>query len=334
MTPPRHPRIGVAGVGALGWHHARILAGLDGVSLSGIHDVRPGRAHEVAGQLGATAMGSLEALLDASDALVVAVPTHAHEEVAVAALLRGMPVLVEKPLASTLSAADRILSAAGAGGAFVQTGHVERFNPAVLAALPFLDRPLFIESHRMAPFTPRSTDVAVVLDLMIHDVDLVMSLVGMPLVELAASGLPVLSSSVDIANARLTFAGGAVANLTASRVSLERMRKLRIFQPSGYLSLNLADGTGEFLRLREDLSEFRARAAAGPAAADLSEIVERVTLEVDGAEPLRRELENFRDAVRGNAAPAVTGNDGRAALAVALAIQERIADHVADTRPA
>ncbi|MHB1194802.1 MAG: Gfo/Idh/MocA family protein [Longimicrobiales bacterium] len=334
MTPPRHPRIGVAGVGALGCHHARILAGLDGVSLSGIHDVRPERAREVAHELGTTAMGSLEALLDASDALVVAVPTRTHEEVAVAALLRGIPVLVEKPLAPTLHAADRILAAAGEGGAFVQTGHVERFNAAVLAALPFLDRPLFIESHRMAPFTPRSTDVAVVLDLMIHDVDLVMSLVGMPLVELAASGLPVLTSSVDIANARLTFAGGAVANLTASRVSRERMRKLRIFQPSGYLSLNLAEGTGEFLRLRQDLSEIQARAAAGPAAADLSEIVERVTLEGDGAEPLRRELENFRDAVRGNAAPAVTGDDGRAALAVALAIQERIADHVADTRPA
>ncbi len=329
-----HPRIGVAGVGALGCNHARILAGLDGVSLSGIHDVRPDRAHEVAGDLGTTAMGSLEALLDVSDALVVAVPTRAHEEVAIAALLRGIPVLVEKPLAPTLHAADRILAAARDGGAFVQTGHVERFNAAVLAALPFLDRPLFIESHRMAPFTPRSTDVAVVLDLMIHDVDLVMSLVGMPLVELAASGLPVLTSSVDIANARLTFAGGAVANLTASRVSLERMRKLRIFQPSGYLSLNLADGTGEFLRLRQDLSEIQARAAAGPAAADLSEIVERMTLEGDGAEPLRRELENFRDAVRGKAAPAVTGDDGRAALAVALAIQERIADHVADTRPA
>ena len=334
MTPPRRSRIGVAGVGALGYHHARILGGLDGVALSGIHDVRPERAGDVARDLGTTAWASLEALLDASDALVVAVPTCAHEDVALAALGREMPVLVEKPLAPTLAAADRILAAAERGGTFVQTGHVERFNAAVLAALPFLQRPLFIESHRLAPFSPRSTDVAVVLDLMIHDVDLVMGLVGAPVVELAATGIPVLTSSVDIANARLTFAGGAVANLTASRVSRQRVRKLRVFQPSGYLSLDLAEGTGEYLRLRCDLADLQARAAAGPGAADLSEVVEQLLLRGDGVEPLRRELEDFRNAVRGHSKPAVTGDDGRAALAVALAIQERIAAHVADTRPA
>ena len=334
MSPPRHPRIGVAGVGAVGYHHARILASLDGAALAGIHDARPERAADVARELGTTAMASLDALLEMSDALVVAVPTRVHEEVAVAALRQGRPVLVEKPLAPSLAAADRILAAAGDGGAFVQTGHVERFNAAVVAALPFLDRPLFIESHRMAPFTPRSTDVAVVLDLMIHDVDLVMSLVGTPPLDVAATGVPVLTPSVDIANARLTFKGGAVANLTASRVSLERMRKLRIFQPSGYLSLNLADGTGEFLRLRGELSEIQAQAAAGMAAADLAEVVERVPLRGDGVEPLRRELEDFRDAVRDTSSPALTGDEGKAALAVALAIQERIAEHVAATHPA
>jgi predicted dehydrogenase len=334
MTPPRYPRIGVAGVGALGYHHARILACLDGATLSGVHDAHSARSSQVAGELGTTAMGSLDALLEASDALVVAVPTHAHEDVAVAALLRGTPVLVEKPLAPTLAAADRILDAAGAGGAFVQPGHVERFNTAVQAALPFLDGPLFIESHRLARFTPRSTDVAVVLDLMLHDLDLVLSLVGTPVLELAASGVPVLTSSVDIANARLTFAGGAVANLTASRISLERLRKLRVFQPSGYLSLDLAEGTGEFLRLRRGLADLQAQAAMGPAALDLSEVVERVPLRGDGAEPLQRELESFRDAILGRSAPAVTGADGRAALALALAIEERITTHVADTHPA
>jgi predicted dehydrogenase len=186
----------------------------------------------------------------------------------------------------------------------------------------------------MAPFTPRSTDVAVVLDLMIHDVDLVMSLVGTPLKEFAASGVPVLTPNVDIANARLGFEGGAVANLTASRVSLERMRKLRFFQRSGYVSLNLADGTGEFLRLKAELSALQAQAAEGKAPTDLTEIVERIPLKGDGVEPLRRELENFRDAVRGSSQPVVTGADGRAALAVALSIQERIEAHVADTRPA
>jgi predicted dehydrogenase len=266
---------------------------------------------------------------------VVAVPTTAHEVLATAALAAGKPVLVEKPLAPDLDAADRILDAARVHGRFVQTGHSERFNQAVLAAEPFLDGPLFVESHRMAPFTPRSTDVAVVLDLMIHDVDLVMSLVGTPLREFAASGVRVLTHNVDIANARLTFEGGAVANLTASRVSLERMRKLRLFQPSGYLSLNLADGTGEFLRLKRDLAELQMAAAEGPPAAlDLTEIVERIPLKGDGAEPLMRELENFRDAVLGERPPAVSGNDGRAALAVALAIQERIEGHVPDSRPA
>lgn len=335
MTTPTRPRIGVAGVGSLGFHHARILSSLDGVVMAGIFDTRADRVREVATTLGVKAHPTLESLLEACDALVVAVPTTAHEVVATAALAAGKPVLVEKPLAPDLAAADRILAAAVTYGHFVQTGHSERFNQAVLAAEPFLDGPLFVESHRLAPFTPRSTDVPVVLDLMIHDVDLVMSLVGTPLKEFAASGVPVLTPSVDIANARLTFEGGAVANLTASRVSLERMRKLRLFQPSGYLSLNLADGTGEFLRLRRGLSELQAAAAAGPPAAlDLAEIVERIPLTGDGAEPLRRELENFRDAVLGERPPAVSGNDGRAALAVALAIQERIELHVPDSRPA
>lgn len=328
------PRIGVVGVGSLGYHHARILASLDGVDMVGIFDTSAARRAEVAARLGVAAHDSLEGLVEAADALVVAVPTVAHEEVATAALEAGRSVLVEKPLAPSLESADRILAAADRGGACVHTGHVERFNQAILAAEPYLDHPLFVESHRMAPFTPRSTDVAVVLDLMIHDVDLVTGLVGTPLREFAATGIPVLTQNLDIANARLSFEGGAVANLTASRVSLERMRKLRLFQRSGYLSLNLADGTGEFLRLKRDLSELREAAVSGPAALDLTDIVERIHLKGDGEEPLKRELESFRDALRGLRPPVVSGRDGRAALAVALAIQERIESHVTDTRPA
>jgi len=334
MTRRGRPRVGVAGVGAVGLHHARILAGLDGVTMAGIHDILPERALRVGRDLGVEAHATLDALLNACDALVVAVPTTVHEDVAVAALRRGIPVLVEKPLSFSLASADRILAAAESGGAFVQTGHVERFNEAVLAAAPFLQRPLFVESHRMAPFTPRGADVAVVLDLMIHDVDLVAGLVGTPLRELAASGVSVLTPNVDIASARLTFEGGAVANLTASRISVERMRKLRIFQASGYLSLNLADGTGEFLRLKRALPELRDAAAAGAPTLELADVVERIALNGDGVEPLRRELEDFRDAVRGDSAPTVTGDDGRAALAIALTIQERIMGHVVDTRPA
>ena len=327
------PRIGVAGVGALGYHHARLLNELSGVRPSGIFDTRADRAAEVARALGVTAHPSLASLVDASDAIVVAVPTSDHESVACEALSRGVHVLVEKPLAADLGQAQRILGAAERSGAMVQVGHVERFNPVVMAALEHIDEPLFIESHRMAPFSPRSTDVAVVLDLMIHDVDLVMRLVGKPIVEVAAVGVPVLSPNVDIANARLTFEGGAVANLTASRVSLERMRKLRIFQRSGYVSLDLAGGAGEFLRLRGSLPSLSGGEAPRTLRAEnLGDIVERIPLEGEAGEPLGRELESFRDAIRGVRPPAVSGTEGRDALAVTLTIQERIEAHVVDSR--
>lgn len=329
------PAIGVVGVGSLGYHHARILADMDGARMAGIHDVDAARCAEVAQDLGLKAHPTLESLLEQADGVVVSVPTVEHEAVAVAALERGIAVLVEKPMADSLDAADRILAAASESGALVQVGHIERFNAAILAAEPYLGEPLFIESHRLAPFVPRSTDVAVILDLMIHDVDLVQSLVGRPITDIVANGIPVLTPSVDIANARLMFEGGAVANLTASRVSMERMRKLRIFQASGYLSLNLADGTGEFLRLKRDRSWSPGEDVAEVfPEGGLADIVERIPLRGDGAEPLARELENFRAAVSGSAAPAVGGEDGRSALAVSLMIEERIEAHVADSRPA
>jgi predicted dehydrogenase len=326
-------RIGVVGTGALGFHHARILRTLPGVEMVGIHDLDADRARAVGDELGVEVRASLEDLVEHADALVVSVPTTAHEEVAVAALARGVHCLIEKPMAPSLEAADRILAAAEASGALVQIGHVERFNAALRAAAPHMGQPLFIESHRMAPFSPRSTDVAVVLDLMIHDVDLVRSLVGRPVVEIAASGVPVLTPNVDIASARLTFEGGTVANLTASRVSAERLRKLRIFQDSGYLSLNLADGTGEFLRLKRRLPALGgAEAPATLPDGGLEGLVERIPLQGDGAEPLLRELESFRDAVLGRAEPAVSGREGRDALALTLTIESRIASHVFDSR--
>ncbi|MDZ7779737.1 MAG: Gfo/Idh/MocA family oxidoreductase [Gemmatimonadota bacterium] len=328
-----HPRIGVAGVGSLGYHHARIISSLEGVNAAGVFDVRMDRGEEVAEAFGIPCFPSLEALLDVSDGLVVAVPTSEHEAVARAGLERGVHVLVEKPLAGTLESADRILAAAERGGAVVQVGHVERFNSALVRAWEHLDRPLFIESHRMAPFSARSTDVAVVLDLMIHDVDLVMRIVGKPILEVAAVGVPVLSENVDIANARLTFEGGGVANLTASRVSLERMRKLRIFQRSGYMSLDLAQGSGEFLRLRDELPGLSGeRPGSGIRAENLGDIVERISLVGNGGEPLARELESFRDAITNGRIPSVSGHEGREALAVTLVIQERIEAHVIDAR--
>ncbi|MEX2466527.1 MAG: Gfo/Idh/MocA family oxidoreductase [Gemmatimonadota bacterium] len=329
----QEPRIGVAGVGSLGYHHARLLSSLAGVRAAGVFDVLPERAAEVGDAFGVPSFASLGALLDVCDALVVAAPTSEHEAVACAALERGIHVMVEKPLAPSLESADRILAAGVAGGAMVQVGHVERFNPVVVAAADYLDAPLFIESHRMSPFSPRSTDVAVVLDLMIHDVDLVMRIVGKPIVEIAAVGVPVLSGNVDIANARLTFEGGAVANLTASRVSLERMRKLRIFQRSGYISLDLAEASGAFLRLRDALPGLTGETVGQEIRAEnLGDIVERIPLVGDGREPLERELESFRDAIGSGRTPAVSGIEGRDALAVTLTIQERIETHVVDTR--
>lgn len=328
------PALGVVGVGSLGFHHARILSDLADARMPGIFDTDSRRLAEVAQKLGVPAHASLDELLDEADGIVVAVPTSDHESVATAALRRGIHTLIEKPVAPSLESADRILAVAAQSDAAVLAGHVERFNAAVLAAAPYLDSPLFIESHRLAPFQPRSTDVAVVLDLMLHDVDLVQSLVDRPIEKIAATGVPVLTDSVDIANARITFEGGAVANLTASRVSLERMRKLRVFQRSGYLSLDLATGTGEFLRLKGDLPVFAEGELEGPAAGGLGEIVERIPLVGDGVEPLRRELENFRDTVTGSARPIVNGQDGRSALSVSLSIEERILRHVADTCPA
>ncbi|MDT8368338.1 MAG: Gfo/Idh/MocA family oxidoreductase [Longimicrobiales bacterium] len=326
---------GVVGTGALGFHHARILDDLPGTDLVGFFDISAECRLRVAKELRIHAYATLEELLDEVDALVIAVPTSAHEEVALAAAERGIDLLIEKPLAPTVEAADRILDAVERAGVTLQVGHVERFNSAIRAAEEWLDNPLFIESQRIAPFTPRGTDVAVVLDLMIHDVDLIQSLVSSLAVDVAATGIPVLTSTIDIANARVAFANGAVANLTASRVSLGRVRKLRIFQPSGYLSLDLAAGRGEFLRLRKELPAFASGGGGeiGVEPRALEDVVDRIVLEGDRAEPLRIELESFRDAVLGLHPPAVPGVQGRDALALTQIIEDRIHRHVADTRP-
>ena len=326
MTGARVLRIGVVGAGGLGYHHVRILRDVEGAELVGFHEARPERAAAVASELGVRAYPSLEALLDDVDAITVVVPTPAHYEVAKAALERGKHVLIEKPLATTLDEADELLAIARRTGALVQTGHVERFNRAVRAALPHVDAPRFIESDRLAPFNPRGSDVAVVLDLMIHDIDLVRTLVGAHVGDVAAVGVPVLTPFVDIANARLTFASGAVANITSSRVSRERMRKVRIFQRSGYLSLDLAAGGGEFFRMREDVD--LAELAKAPLA--LEAFVERVPLDAPEGEPLRLEFDSFVAAALNGGPIVVTGEDGREALAVAL----RIVSEIERTMPA
>lgn len=320
MATKGEVRIGVIGAGALGYHHVRILRDVPGATLVGFHESRHDRAAEVSKELGVPAFPKLEELLDAVEAATIVVPTPAHFAVAKAALTRGKHLLIEKPLATTLAEADELLAMAHRCGAVVQTGHVERFNRAIRAALPHVEKARFIESDRLAPFNPRGSDVAVVLDLMIHDIDLVRTLVGGHIKDVSAFGVQVLTPFVDIANARLRFEDGAVANITASRVSRERMRKVRIFQESGYLSLDLAAGEGEFFRLRRDV-DF-AELAKGAQA--IEAFVERVPISAPEGEPLRLEFESFLAAVQGRAPIIVTGEDGREALAVALTIVSEI----------
>jgi predicted dehydrogenase len=298
----------------------RILREMDGARFVGFHESSPERAEQVSRELGVEAFDDVSALIEACDALTVVVPTPAHHTMARQALERGRHLLIEKPLTTTLAEADELLSIAERTGALIQTGHVERFNRAIRGAQAYVDGPRFIESDRLAPFNPRGADVAVVLDLMIHDIDLILTLVGEHVDQVQAVGIPILTPFVDIANARLVFSSGAVANITASRVSRERMRKLRIFQPSGYLSLDLASGDGEFYRLKKEL-DFGELARAPLA---LEAFVERIAISAPEGEPLRLEFESFLAAVQGRAAVTVSGRDGRDALEVALRIQGEI----------
>ena len=309
--------IGVVGTGALGRHHARHLCSLDEARLVGIYDADAERARSVAAELATTAFTDLDALLARVEAVTVAVPTPAHAEVGLRALDRGVPVLMEKPLAATVDEADVLIGAAQRRSLQLQVGHIERYNRALRAAEPYLHGPRYMESLRLAPFQPRGTDVAVVLDLMIHDLDLVLHLTGgAEATEVRASGLSLLSSHLDLANARVEFTNGAVALATASRVSRERIRRLRLFQPNGYFSLDLASGGGEFMRVRGDW-----RPGTGQA---LTDVVERIELQAPEADALQLELLSFVHAVKGQREVAVSGEEGRAALALAL----RVADAV------
>ena len=311
------PRVGVVGAGSLGFHHIRILRDLPGIQFSGFAEAKPERRAEVEKELRVKSHRTLESLLEASDAVVIVVPTSTHFAVASAAIGQGKHVFIEKPITTTLEEADSLLDLAKKKGVMVQVGHIERFNRAVRAALPHVKKPRFIDSERLAPFSPRGSDVAVVLDLMIHDIDLLLTLVGSGAKDISAVGVPVLTPMLDIANARVTFTSGAVANITSSRISREKKRKIRIFQQSGYLSLDLAAGTGEFFRLRSDIDP-------RTAPADMMALVDRVKLEAPDGEPLKLELVSFVAALRGKGPIVVTGEEGRLALSVALRIVKEI----------
>ena len=313
-------KVGVVGAGSLGYHHVRLLRDLLGGDFVGFHERSAERAKQVAGELGVHAFDTLDALVDAVDAVSIVTSTTAHYATARAAIERGKHVFIEKPITVTLAEADELLALAESKGVMIQVGHVERFNRAMRAALPYVAAPRFIESDRLAPFSPRGSDVAVVLDLMIHDIDLVLTLTGSDVAHVEAIGVNVLTPMIDIANARLTFASGAVANITASRVSRSRTRKLRLFQPTGYITLDLGAGNGEFYRMRDGLD--LAAMTKGPVAMDA--FVERVPLEAPEGEPLKLEFESWLAALRGAGPLLVTGRAGRQALDVALRVMREI----------
>jgi len=309
--------VGVIGVGALGRHHARHLAASQSAVLVGVHDIDPVQGRAVADDCGTRFFPDADDLLAAVEAVTVAVPTPAHADVGLRAIEQNRAVLMEKPLAVSLAEADAMVAASTRRGVPLQVGHVERYNRAVRAAGPFLEDPRYLESDRLAPFQSRGTDVAVVLDLMIHDLDLILHLTGGAAVsDVRASGIAVLSPHIDMANARVEFATGAVANVTASRVARERVRHLRIFQSNGYISLDLGAGEGKFMRLRDGWRE-----AGGNS---LPDIVEQIALDAPVADALALELESFISAVRGKPGAVVSGAEGRAALALALTVTEAI----------
>jgi predicted dehydrogenase len=305
-------RVAVVGTGEFGRNHARVYREIPGAELAGVYDKHSERAAQVAAEFQTRVLASLEELRRSVEAVSVAVPTADHSAVGCQLMEMGLDVLVEKPMAANLPEADALLHAAKKLGRILQVGHVERFNPAVLAVEPILNHPLFFEVHRLGVFTARSLDVDVIYDLMIHDLDILLTLVKEPVTEVKAVGIPVLTDRVDIAHARLEFAGGAVANVTASRVSTERVRKMRFFQQHEYISLDYArrDALRVAVKTPGPKPEFAFEKLPAPA-----------------VEPLRAELEAFVEAVRTRREPSTSGSSGRAALELAERVMTSIQEH-------
>jgi predicted dehydrogenase len=307
-------RVAVVGAGAFGREHARAYSEVAGAHLEAVCDVDETRGRTVAERFDAEYVADYRGLIGRVDAVSVASTTESHKAIACELLAAGIAVLVEKPIARTLDEADQIIEAASSNRAVLQVGHLERFNPAVIAASSILTQPRFFEAHRLSVFTPRSLDIDVVMDLMIHDIDVVLAFVNSEVSEVRASGVPILTPRIDIANARIEFTNGSVANLTASRVSAERVRKLRFFQPGQYVSIDYAAQETGVVTVRprpEGRPEFESR-----------------LLPVEEGEPLRLEIESFLAAVAG-APVKVSGADGRRALSLAVEVTEKIREHAA-----
>ncbi len=334
MSAPNPIRVAVVGVGDFGRNHARVWRGLDGATLVGVVDSNFERARKVAAEFGCEAIADVAALKGRADAVSLAVPTVEHARIGCQILELGVDVLVEKPIAASLDEADALIAAARRGNRILQAGHLERFNPAVVAAEKIVTRPLFFEVHRLGVFSPRSLDIDVIYDLMIHDLDILLALLDSPVTDLRAVGIPVITDKVDIAHARLEFASGAVANLTASRVSTEKVRKMRFFQEHEYISLDFS---------RQDA--LRVRVAANNGASGIPEgnpfdpgnlsggldtgepRVNFEKLPTTPEEPLRAELRAFLDCVITRRLPRVDGAATRRALELADRVMAGILEH-------
>ena len=324
-------KIGLIGVGHLGELHARQLRHVEEAEFVGLHDINLRRAQQVADEVNTTVFHDFDSLLNHVDAVNIVTPTTTHFQFAKQALLSGRHVFIEKPMTETVDEADELLEIAAQKNVKIQIGHIERFNPAILAVESMSINPLFIEAHRMANFNPRGTDVAVVLDLMIHDIDLILSFVKSPIAEVDASGVSIISPTEDIANCRLQFENGCVANVTASRISTRKMRKMRFFQPNAYISIDFLEGIAEIYYLNgENMGLDKAGLAFSlgqiNAGARTREI-RYARLEKADINPLCYELQQFCKAILTDTQPAVSGEDGRRALAVARRILESIEAH-------
>ncbi len=304
-------RVGVVGVGYLGRFHALIYSRMQGVDLVGVVDTDPSTAQRVAAECGCAALETHEPLLERADAISIVVPTTAHLSVARPFLERGIHMLMEKPVAATVAEARELVGLAQRSGATLQIGHLERFNAGVMALAERISRPRFVEAHRMGTFVPRATDVDVISDLMIHDIDIILSLVDAEIISIAAAGTPVLTAHIDIANARIEFANGAVANVIASRVSDRKSRRIRVFEENRYEAL-------DFIEQRLDTAYTRPQAGS-----EWPEIV-REQVQVEPVKPLDTELAAFVQCVRTGARPLVDGHAGLKALDVALRVKEKV----------
>jgi predicted dehydrogenase len=314
MKQDKTIRVGVIGVGYLGRFHAQKYAAMEGVDLAGVADVDPARAEIVAKECGTAPFSEYRELLEQVDAVSIVVPTVHHHKVALDCLERGIDILLEKPMTVTLAEADALIRLAEEKRLILQVGHLERFNPAVLAVQPLLNNPLFIEAHRLSVFKNRGTDVDVILDLMIHDIDIILSMVNSPIQSIHTVGAPVITQLTDIANARIIFENGCTANITVSRISLDNVRKMRIFQPGRYLAVDFGKKEVMAVRLKQEES----------GGFPLPEISKHAFQEQD---VLELELREFADNVRLRRQPTVSGREGRRALAIALDVIRQIQEN-------